>query len=286
MANILLAWQNRIDTATLSGGSWNASLPLNNVKSIVYQKVARTSNLALANTQFAIDFGKARPVGVLALLAHSISESGRFRVNGNDTASFTSPAYNSGWIDCFPSGTLPPDVLNWEDDNFWFGRLSQDDLANLQSPIVHVLSSEQNLRYWRVEIDDGFNADGYIDIGRVVFARAWRPGLNYSYGADTSYFDNSPSVTTLSGTEYFDERPRGRAFQFTLDALTDTETYNYALEMQRIAGVVNEVLIIPDSEETGLIPLRAFAGRLTALNGIKVTQPTRHSASFEIKEIM
>ena len=483
MANVFLAWQNRIDSATLSGGNWNAGLPLNNLKSPVIQKVARSANALTGSTQFLVDLGSAKPIGVMALLAHSISQAGRVRLTGSDSTSsltnlvsfesdlrdtaeagssrpwtqsagatvtlvaggpdgqsasklgaafpgyqtktatqtfsasngaeiavylyvkaaecgllnvsvltkagatpnatfdvftgsvvennssagvsFTSVAvelvedwyrcavnlnigsggttpsitftlrsqpttapdslsldfttegfrveepnfiatstgdgllvssvtvlasstalYDSGWMYVYPPDTLSMAQRNWEDDNFWTGELSSGDLVGLQSPFVHVLTNEQFLRYWKIEISDTTNAAGYVDIGRCMLARGWRPGVNYSYGAAINYFDPSPSVTSLSGTMYFDERPKGRQFRFEIDAMTSEEAYGYALDMQRLAGITNEVLLVPDTDDAGNIPLRAFAGRLTALNGIGVPDPSRYTCTFELKEII
>lgn len=491
MANVFLAWQNRIDSATLSGGSWNASLPLANIQNPVIQRVSRTSNATADASQFSIDLGTARPIGVVSLIAHTISQDGHVRVTGADNSAaltnlltfgsdlrntaeagasrpwtqnddagdgvlvtlvangpdggsasklqagntgaqtrivsqsfsaangttvtaqviakagecsnlnvrigtrdgafpsatfdlsagavaatysdagrsltsatitqngewwrctvvcnvqtggttpsiglglrsqldslseltsgasldlsftggvfqqfdpdFNSTApgqglflsgasvvdgagyiYDSGWLPVWPSDTLAMGQRNWEDDNFWTGQLTDDYLVGLQSPFVHTFD-EQYLRYWKVEISDTTNPDGYIDVGRCMMARGWRPGVNYTYGAEISYFDQSPSVTTLSGTMYFDQRPRGRLFRFSLDAMSSTEAYNYALEMQRLAGVTSEVLLVPDSDDVGNIPLRSFAGRLTALNGIGVPDPSRFTGTFELKEII
>lgn len=286
MANVFLAWQNRIDSATLSGGSWNANLPLNNLKNQVLQKVARSSNATTASTQMQIDLGSARAIGVVALMAHTISNLGQIRIRGYEVAGYSTVVYDSGWLDVWPSDTLAMGQRNWEDNNFWTGQLSQEVLVGLQSPFIHILTAEQYLRYWTIEISDTTNAAGYVDIGRVMLAQGWRPGTNYSYGAQVSYFDNSPNVTALSGTAYFDERPRGRMFRFGLNSMSSTEAYNYALEMQRLAGVVNEVLLVPDSDDAGLIPLRAFSGRLTSLSGIGVPDPSRFAAEFELKEII
>lgn len=286
MANVFLAWQNRIDSATLSGGSWNAGLPLANLQNPVIQKVARTANVTTASTQFQMDLGTARAIGVVALLAHTISPLGQIRITGYETGAYSPVIYDSGWLDVWPADTVAMGQRNWEDNNFWTGQLQTSDMVGLQSPYIHILTSEQFLRYWRVEISDTSNATGYIDIGRCIIARGWRPGVNYSYGAEINYFDPSPSVTTLSGTMYFDQRPKGRMFRFGIDAMTSTEAYNYALDMQRQAGVTNEVLLVPDSDAASTLPLRAFAGRLTALNGIGVPDPTRFTGNFELKEII
>lgn len=484
MANVFLAWQNRIDSASLSGGSWSAGLPLANLQSPVIQRVARSSSASTAATQFLVDLGVARPIGVMALIAHTITAPGKVRLMGSDataaltnllsfpsdmrntvtagaarpwtntgvsvalvadgpdgssssklqaampgfaaksvaqtftaadnavvtvfvfaeagecsrlnvrvaTKSGAAPSatfdlaagslvsttadagstllsatitrsgdwyrcavtynvlsgagtpevafglrstapdalaptldfsftaqnyqaddsnfnaaavgdglflsgatvvvtgsgalYDSGWVDVWPYDTLAMAQRNWEDDNFWTGELTAGDLVGLQSPFVHILSGEQFLRYWSVQISNTSNSAGYIDIGRCILARGWRPGVNYSYGAEIAYFDPSPSVTTLSGTMYFDQRPKGRTFRFAIETMTSTEAYSYALDMQRQAGVTSEVLLVPDSDDTGNVPLRAFAGRLTALNGIGVPDPSRFAGTFELKEII
>jgi len=286
MPNITLGWNNRTDSGTLSGGSWLASLPLTNLQNRQVQKVARSSNATTAATQFTIDLSQPRAIGVVALVVHNIIVSGKVRITASDTAGFTVTPYNSGWLDVWPSGMVPQSLLEWEDDNFWLGTLSANARAGYQSPFIHLLPSSQNLRYWKVEIDDASNGDGYVQIGRLFMSSVWRPSGNYSYGAGLGYTDPTPIDTSLSGAEFFDVRSRYRVFNFELQYIETNEAYAYALELQRLSGNSGEVLVVPDASDAANQPYRAFVGRLLQMGEITQPQPTTFSARFQIKELL
>lgn len=286
MSNILLAWQNRCDSGTLSGGSWLAALPLLNLQDRQVQKVARSVNADLANTTFTIDLGQARTIGVLALVVHNLSALAKVRITASDTAGFVVTYYDSGWLDVWPAGQIPQSLLEWEDDNFWLGTLSQNARAGYQSPYIHILATPQSLRYWRVALDDTTNTDTYLQIGRLFLASTWVPAVNYAHGAGIGYTDPSPIDVSLSGAEFFDVRSKYRTFAFDLTCILGTEAYQYALELQRLAGSTGEVLLVPDPADTTLMPVRAFVGRLVQLSPITQPQPNAFSASFAVKELL
>lgn len=286
MANLLLGWQNRTDEGTLTGGSWLSTLPIANVQNRVLQKVARSTNAALASTKFDIDLGSARSVGVIALVVHNITVVGKVRITGDDAADFLTPVYQSGWLDVWPSGQIPQALLEWEEDNFWLGTLSDNARAGYQSPFIHVPSTAQILRYWRVEINDTANSDGYVQVGRLFISSAWRPTVNYDLGSQLQYTDSSPIAASLSGAEYFDVRSKAREFTVTLSALTESEAYDYALQIQRLAGVSGEVLVVPDSADTTRIPIRAYLGRLTDLRPIAHSTNNLFETEITLRELI
>lgn len=287
MANIFLAWQNRTDEGILSGGSWLSILPLTNLQNRQVQKVTRSNGVTAAATKFDIDLGQARSIGVVGLIVHNISVTGTVRITASDSAAFTTLYYDSGAVAAWPSGVIPTDLLEWEDDNFWLGTLSQQARAGYQSPYILKLSSVQNMRYWRVEIVDTSNSDGYVQIGRLFMARGWTPNVNYSYGSSLGFQDPTPVDTSLSGAEYFDIRSKYRVMNFTLPYITDTEAYSYALDLQRLAGVSGEILVMPDGGVSlSTQPQRSFVGRLRQVGTIKQPNPTAYSVDFEIKELL
>lgn len=199
----------------------------------------------------------------------------------------TGITFEGGWEDVWPAGVIPQDLLEWEDDNFWLGTLSQQARAGFQSPYILKLPSVQNFRYWRVEIADVDNSDGYVQIGRLFMARGWTPSINYTYGASLGYQDPTPVETSLSGAEYFDIRSKFRVMNFDLDYISDTEAYNYALDLQRVAGISGEVLVMPDGgEDAGQQPLRSFVGRLRQIGAVTQPKPTAFSVKFEVKELL
>jgi hypothetical protein len=286
MANVLLAFQNRTDEGTLSGGSWLASLPLVNLQNRLVQRVARSTNAANASTKFDLNLGAAKNVGVVALVVHNMSVSAKVRITGDDAADFITPVYQSAWIDVWPSGMVPQSLLEWEDDNFWLGTLSANARAGYQSPFIHVLPAANTLQWWRVEVDDTSNADGYVHIGRLFISPTWRPAINYSLGAGLGYTDTTPVETSLSGAEFFDVRSKVREFSFTLEGMTATEAYDYALQLQRQVGISGEILQVPDTDDTARIPARAYVGRLSGLTPIGNPQGDRFKTEFKVRELV
>lgn len=287
MANIFLAWQNRTDDGTLSGGSWLSSLPLVNLQNRQVQKVARSTNATTASTQFQIDLSTARNIGVVALVGHNISVTGQVRISCSDTATFTTTQYTSGWVDVWPAGVVPMASLNWEDTNFWLGTLSDEQRKGFQSPYILRLASAQIARYWKVEISDVNNTDGYLQVGRLFMAAGWTPSINYTYGAALGYQDPTPVDTSLSGAEYFDVRPKYRVMDLGFDYLGQTDAYGYVLEMQRVAGVSGELLVMPDGgADASQRPIISFVGRLRQMGATSQTKPNAYSVKFEIKELL
>lgn len=284
MSNILFSWINRCDSGTLSGGSWLAGLPLANLQNRQVQKVARSADDATTSTQFVIDLGSARAIGVLALAAHNISAVGLVRISGHSLNSWTAPTYTSGWLAAWPDNISLRSLLEWEDNEFWLANYSQELLTGYRAPFLHILPAANVLRYWKVEIDDTANPDTFVQIGRLFLGPAWQPDVNYIYGAELVYEDPTPVETSLSGAEFFDERPRARVFRCTLGGLDEAEAYSGVMEMQRAAGISGEVLQVPDPADLTYTPMRAFIGRLRRLAPVAHTQITQLTATVEIKE--
>jgi len=285
MANLTIGYPNRIDAATLSGGSWLASLPLSNIKDRRLSRLARSSGDAIAQATINIDLGSAKRVGAFALITHNISAIGKVRLRGDDDAGFASPLYDSGWINCYPSGVIPEALLEWEEDNFWLGTVSSNAIAGYQSPYIHILAAKPVLRYWRVEIDDTLNSDTYIQIGRIFIGDTWTTEFNYSYGSGLGNEDTTEIESSLGGEEYFDIRKKYRVHKITLQYLNDDEGYARFTDMQRLAGVSGEILLVPDSTDSTNGFRRNFLGRMRSLSPLVDSNLSYKSADLEIKEV-
>lgn len=281
----LIAYGNRCDEATLSGGSWLAGLPLANLQNRLIAKVARSSGTTTAATKFDIDLGRARRIGMLALIGHNLTVVAKVRVRGDDASDFATPLYDSGWVDVWPSGMIPPELLEWEDDNFWLGTLSDQARAGYQSPFIHRVTSMPSLRYWRVEIDDTTNSDGYVHIGRLFLADVWQPTYGPIVGASIGMDDTTTIESSLGGSEYFDARAKPRVHRFVLRAMSKTEAYSRVLDLQNLLGVAGEILIDPDYADQENKPRRAFVGRLRGLAPVVESSSGIFDTSFEIREV-
>lgn len=285
-SNFLLGTINRLDAATLSGGSWMSTLPLSNLQDRRLSRLARSTDLAAASTTLTLDLGQARSVGVLALVAHNLSVTATVRVLGADAAGFASPIYDSGNVAVWPAGVIPQSLLEWADDNFWLGTVSQEAIAGYNAPFVLLPASAQTLRYWKISITDTSNPAGYVQIGRVFIGTAWQPAVNVSYGAGLGYEDPSQIEASLGGEEVFDVRRRRRTHRFELGFLSQSEAIDSVLSLQRLQGQTGEVLIVPDVTDSTNLSKVAFFGRLRSLSPVQQTRPTTWSTNFEIQETL
>lgn len=286
MKNVHIAFPNRIDASTLSGGSWLTSLPLNNLKNKRLSKLARSSNCLTSSTKFIIALPSAKSIDVVALVAHNLSADANIRISANGTSSFAPPAFDSGWIPMWPDGFLPSEQLEWEDDNFWLGTLSEEAVAGYRTPFSYFLASTQSYQYWQVEIDDTANPDGYISIGRVFLGLAFVPTINMSYGVGLQVNDATTYETSLTGEEFYDSRQRYRIYQFSLDWLTESEAYQNVLDMQRLMGTSGEIFVNGDPDDLSNKPRRSFLGRLQNISPVVHDHYSSYSTKIEIKEIL
>lgn len=287
MKNIQFGYPNRTDEGTLSGGAWMASLPLTNLQDRVIAHVTRSSDLLLGSSKFDLNLGQPRWIGALALMGHNLSVTAKVRITGADSqANLTAaPAYTSGWVNVWPTGAIPQDMLEWEDDNFWLGTLTAEQRAAYNTPFTHTFT-RTSLQWWRVEIDDTGNPAGYVQLGRLFVSDLWAPTYNYSYGADLGLEDRTGAEESLGGVEYFDDQAKYRVVRLSLDWLSMDETYARVIEMQRMLGSKGELLVIPDADDATHGFRRTLVGRLLRINPARHSRHDTYQATVEIKELL
>lgn len=293
MANIILGFPNRVDSAVLAGGAWVEALPLANLQDRALARVARTLDIELTSTMLTVDLQQQRTLRVLAFVAHNFSLSARITLVFSNAADFSDPLLTVT-SDAWPSvsdGEWDLDALEWENDNFWLGTYLQEDIEG-QTPTCSILLPEDVLaRYIKVTIDDSSNSAGFLQVGRLFIGAAFlQPRLNYSFGATLGYEDATNIDMALSGAEYFDRREPVRVMRFTLGYLSADEGFGAALELTRRAGVSGEVFVIPDPADTAYGATRSFLGRLRQLSPLEQLAMMSNggllnSMAFEIKEL-
>lgn len=259
MATILLGYNNYIDGAVLSGGSWSVPLPLANLQNRVLSKKARSNDAAANSTIINMDLGSAKPVRAFGAIAGNLSASGAsFRLRGGNDVSFSTHLYDSGTLS-----------------------------ANPHTPhLIMGLDSIVTARYWRLELIDTGNASGHVQLGRLFIGPALAPVDNYNKGAEIGYQTRSRVVESVGGAEYFDKKPLRRSFRFGLDWLSDAEAFHQALELQRLSDITEEVLLITNRADIPYGQKRHFLGRLSQLNPLTNPYLTIYQTAFEVLEIV
>ncbi|MBP0589274.1 hypothetical protein J8I87_05990 [Paraburkholderia sp. LEh10] len=281
MANVLLAFPNLTDSSTLSGGGWQA--PLTNLQDRRLARVARTTDCAAGNTQFTVDFGKDRKLQVVSLVSHNMSTQGQWRVLMGDDPTFATTKYDSGWMPAW-SVVYPFGTLEWEDDNWWDGTVSQDDRAGYPGILLNLLPAIALARYVQVQFSDTLNPAGYLQFGRLFMSPGWQPAHNMSYGASMGWEADTRVARSLGGTPYFDRKAPRRVDKFTLELLNDAEAKAQVFEMQRKLGVDGELLVAWNPADSLNLIRQSFLGRMRALNPITTVIQGFNSNAFEIEE--
>jgi hypothetical protein len=164
--------------------------------------------------------------------------------------------------------------------------LSDEDIANYTSLYILRLDPFEYLRYWRFEITDTNNVDGYVEIGRLWMSRLWQPDINFDFGMTLGWEDKSTSDESYSGAEYFNVRSKYRVCKFQLSWLTDTEAYEQAFEIQRANGTTGEVLLVSDIDDDINILRRSMIGRMRQLPALDIMNYSQKTMQFEIKELV
>jgi hypothetical protein len=248
-------YQNYADAAVLSGGSYEALLPLENLKDSDIGTVARTIDARPASSALVADLGSSPVVGGVAIGPANLSIGSTFRVTGSNFANFASPVYESG-VQTVPG---PASYLDWP-SSVW---------------VAAILPTSQSARYWRIKVSDPSNPAGYIQFGRLLIGRAFRPSVNYEYGAEFSCEPIYRRVTSLSGAQWDWDLNRRRGLRVNFGVLAESELFGDVHQMRQICGASEHIFVIPDPDDTENFQKRNFLATLRS-------PPPIVQANFEI----
>lgn len=282
MEKVRFGYRNRIDKSTLTGGSWQA--PLTNIQTLRLAQRARSLNATNSSTIINIEFDKDQLIEVFSLHAHNISVDGWMRIFAGSSLGATD-LYDSGEIEVWPSlfSTLS---LRWKDYHFWSGKIDEEMRKEYQQNFIHILKDSVKTKYFRIEIFDQSNPDGYVEIGRIFAGRVFEPQFNVIYGAQIAWEDSSKIDQSLIGVEYMSRTPMTRVANVNYDYSFRREALEGLYEIQRQSGTTQEVLFIGNSDDLGQMVRLSFLGRFRRIEPLKWHFMDLHSTGFEIKEIL
>jgi hypothetical protein len=277
---------NRTDDATLLGNGYIDPLPLPNIQDRLLHRVARSVNLDPANTAFIVDFGRPMSIGVLAVIGHNLSLSGRFGIEASNNLDMSSARLETS-LDAWPSSSGSWNLNNvvWQSRNFWRGTFAPEDVEGQTTKSVLVLPETVVARYWRITPIDPNNVDGYVDIGRLFMSETFlQPRINYGYGAATGYRTATKVETSLGGVKFFDPRESVMFQQIEFHHLNEEEDYR-ARELMRRAGIHRELIFVPDPSDRRYGLSRIIYGRFENLNPVQQVMHRNNSVAFNLEDL-
>jgi len=276
---MMLGAPNRVPESTLSGGSWEASLPLANMQDERRTKVARSVDALATSTIVKGSLSTARSLRQFRFRNHNCSADAQWRVTLGTTAG-DDDIYNSGLLNVWQMA-FDTDLLEWEEGGWWEG-IGDDEFLRSPFDAVHVADQYYTAQYWQIEIIDTSNADGYVQ-GKAFVSGGLVPARNYSIGASDTWVDPSEIERGRSGSEFATVLPKVRAASFTLDGLSSAEV-EYVHDLYRRLGITGDVGYVPDVDDADAQQRYGFVGRMVKLDPIRFAQITRRSAGFELIE--
>lgn len=275
MGNCLFCYPDQLlgsasTTTTLSGGSWQGSLPLANLKNRLTTKVARSTDALAASTQFDVDLGAARNLRLLALL-HSnltIAASVRFRICAD--AGYAQLLYDTGVI-----------PVPWRD-------LAAETLEGWRPDLWLALPDDITARYVRVTILDQANPAGYVELGRCLMMPAWQPAVNLGYGNPIHYDHSATTMEqSLGGVRFAGRRRPQRVQALELPYLEAGEAHQSVLEMQRRLGRDGELFFVRDPDEEDVFARqKSFLATMEDLSPLESPYFNNYATSFQLREVM
>ena len=220
------------DAATLAASSQVATLPVANLQNMQPKRKWRSGGVTESIT---IDLGAAVACNGFALIGHNFTSAATIRVRGKATADVTvSPAVDTTAVSAWPASGKPS-ITRWPQ---WLSWVSW--------------ANETALRYWRVDIADAGNADGYLQAGRLMLGRYWRPSDNFDLGGSPLSFDTKDVQTIGDFGDTFTDR-RGsssaaRKFSLQIIAADKDDVLDGIAEIQRLRGMWGDVVMLLDPD--------------------------------------
>ncbi len=281
-SNMIISSTNYSDSGTLTVDNAVGTLPITNLQDRQIVKIWRNSQ---TTAQIDMDFGQGRIVDFVALIKHTISQTGKIRYRLSNVSNFSTTEYDSGLIDAWPIveefGTLPWGVFSWG------GYLNITIAAQYTISSFNVLTSPVQARYLRIDISDPDNTDGYLQAGRLIAGPAYKPSINYANGVQFEFVDESRITKSRGGQTFVDEVERFRRIRFELINLPENEMFqNVFNAIDRLRGVAQDILVIPQPDEPTTWITQNIYGRIAQTQPITNSALTFYGRMIEVEELI
>jgi hypothetical protein len=283
LSNFKLAYGNQADDATLTAGSWNATLARDNLKSYILGKKARSTDATAASTKVRFALAEPAHIGVLGLMATNASVDATYRFQLFSDAGFTASIYDSGTTDVYPLGTIPFGQIPFGAANWWTGRPLAAEVARFQRNVVHVLTNATYAQYGELQITDTTNPDGYFEAGRLFVGSVMQPAMHPEAGKiSLRLTSRTESTRARDGTPYFNEFRPDVCLPFSWDWM-DLDEGMRALDIQAIADTHGEVWAAWDTDDVRYLFRRQVFGRLKQLDTLERPAFAQFAMNFEVE---
>ena len=264
----------------------------------------RDDTAAVTRGGASIDFTNATPV-VTGLSGATIISTVAVGTGYRITVQVTGiVAANNNQVYVVPAGTATADTASFYvgDIRIWNASTAQmvydsgftaaypaeqtaEDVEGQNVGWVHVSTAAQSARYWRYDIWDTANADGFVEIGRLYTCAGWQPTVNMVYGSSVGVQTATRGEESWGGAELFDVRASRRVFRVLLEDEPEAEMMQQALRQMRKGGIHRDFFFVSDPSDS-FMHERAMPCRMATLSPLDMPFFARYNAAFELREVL
>ncbi len=240
------------DGVVLSGGVWQANLPLTNLLDHRPQFVTEAvNNSDWGSTTFDVDLGQDRyNVGMFFFANLRTSSLGLMQVIASLNSDFSSPTFDTGSVSTWPVDSTPGELNNWGD---WSlnGVYGREEYMKLGMPRIFIPSSPISCRYISVNFYDS-TLTTPLQIGCFGACEVWESPKDFGPAPQITIIDESEIIKVPQGSQYINERATRRRMNFGFPALEESEmtTRTLGLLLQKGRSKPLVAVSFPDKEES------------------------------------
>lgn len=272
----ILGHENWASDATISGGSFLASRPRANMQDIRLFRLARSADLSSASTYVIADLTTARPIRLVVITNHNLTAAATIRVRAaTSEAGLTSAA--------------PVDVTQavWLGSNTPAGNTTRAGLPIHMPCALVILPADRTYRWWRIDIADAANPDGYVEIGYLQLWQAIEISGGIAFGANLTPETGTIKQETVGLVGDFDRRRSRRTAQFVTDHLSLADA-DRILDIVRDRDIDQPVFWLPEASpaDPGSILRRAFLARLRQMTALEAAWWDGDRGAWNLEEIV
>ncbi len=270
--------------AVLSGGFWSPGLPLANLLDPRPQFVAEAiTNIDWAATQFRIDLGYQRKVGLFHFANLRASALGLMQLRASLASDLSSPTYDSGIVSCRPLDSTPFGYTPWGRYTV-SGAYDEDEYVALGLPRFFIPDAIIDCRYLLVEIMDS-TAVSPLQIGCFGAYEIWEPPLNFTYGWTVTPMDESDVQRVPYGSTYISARGIRRRLSLGFPLLPETEVLSRSLGLALIKGRSQPLVAVPFPDDAANREKTAIYGLVSQDSAISNPFFARYAHPFQIDQL-
>jgi hypothetical protein len=288
MQNAVIGFPRWTDRAAFlpDGGAYAAGYPVANLGLLPLSRAARSASAEPSATRFLAVLDKPRPVRLVAMVNHNGSLDGEFRLRLYADAALSEPAvHDTGWRPFWPP-VYPLETLEWEDDQWWSGQYSTEEIAGYRATRPIWLDRLYLAQAVRVEVRDPGNPDGFFQCGLFEIAQGWRVSVNFQLGAEQGFRARTQALEALGGVKYFDRREKPRVFAGAIDFLPRDEALAKAFEHQRQSDLDRPFLWLPDPDATIHLLRQCWLARNADLGLMRYAAHDRDGVPLKFEEVL